>query len=154
MSFPSLPSGERGSTKKPISDRKEKIKPTGSSATKHIDHDIEKSADEPQPKKIVLDDQRALAVFRVLFHIPQAEAQPGEISWVDFRHAMKSVGFSIRKQYGGSAWSFTPHWEDNARSIVFHEPHPKKKIPWQIAKKHGRRLTRAYGWTGDTFVSE
>lgn len=154
MSFPSLILGERGSTKKPTLDQKEKVKSTGPSENKDNEHDTGNSVDQPHSKEIILDDERSLAVFRILFHVPQGETQSGEISWVDFLHAMKSVGFSIRKLYGGSAWSFTPHWQDSARSIVFHEPHPKPKIPWQIAKKHGRRLARVYGWTGETFVSK
>lgn len=37
-------------------------------------------------------------------------------------------------------------------SIIFHEPHPSNKIPYVIARRHGRRLARAYGWSGETFV--
>lgn len=34
----------------------------------------------------------------------------------------------------------------------FHEPHPRGKIPFTVARRHGRRLSRTYGWFGGMFV--
>ena len=78
---------------------------------------------------------------------------PGEIPWSDFLHAMSHTGFEIEKLYG-STWQFTPTKLDVERSIQFHEPHPVNKIPYRVARRHGRRLNRAYGWTGAMFVQD
>ena len=99
----------------------------------------------PSPKIHV--SSRALKVFSALFHDPHSDP-PGEIPWTEFLHAFSSAGFAIQKQYG-SAWLFTPK---SGKPILFHEPHPVAKIPIHIARRHGRRLERAYGWTRDTFV--
>jgi hypothetical protein len=97
-------------------------------------------------------DKRAHKVFRTLFHSPNNPDTPGEIPWADLLHSMVSVGFSAEKLHG-SAWSFTPQTIDVGleRSIQFHEPHPSNKIPFFSAKRHGRRLARAYGWDADMF---
>jgi len=96
---------------------------------------------------------RAYAIFSVLFHnIQRNDKQlPGEIAWTDFLHALSSTGFSIEKQTG-SAWLFVPPSSIGSCPIMFHEPHPSSKIPIQVARRHGRRLTRTYGWNSATFV--
>ena len=96
--------------------------------------------------------KRAFKVFAVLFYTPSTQAKtPGEVLWPEFLHAMASVGFMVEKLHG-SAWQFTPTTLDVEASIQFHEPHPEGKIPYVVARRHGRRLHRAYGWTGETFV--
>ncbi|SMR52802.1 unnamed protein product [Zymoseptoria tritici ST99CH_1E4] len=95
-------------------------------------------------------DQRALKVFRTLFYTPSLTGAPGEVSWTDFLHALRSVGFLGEKLYG-SVWQFTPTKFDVERSIQFHEPHPSGKIPFWKARRHGRRLSRNYGWFGQMF---
>lgn len=100
-------------------------------------------------------DKRSLKVFKTLFFAPSASSNPGEVSWKDFLHAMHSAGFAIEKLQG-SVWQFSPLPEaqvsENPRSILFHEPHPHAKIPYWDARRIGRRLLRAYGWTGEMFV--
>ena len=96
-------------------------------------------------------DNRALKTFKTLFFTPSTSSQPGEVAWGDFLHAMSSTGFTAEKLYG-SVWQFTPTRLDVERSIQFHEPHPSGKIPFTIARRHGRRLNRAYGWYGGMFV--
>ena len=95
--------------------------------------------------------KRALKVFSSLFHQPSHSDTPGETAWPDFLHAMAGTGFTPEKLYG-SVWQFTPTNLDVERSIQFHEPHPHGKIPFTTARRHGRRLNRAYGWTGDMFT--
>lgn len=97
--------------------------------------------------------KRSLKVFSTLFHQQRGGNVPGELQWYDFLSAMTSVGFSVRK-LDGSAWVFEPHMNALRRSIIFHEPHPSNKIPFTMARRYGRRLARAYGWTGDSFVHE
>ncbi|KAI1364590.1 hypothetical protein F5Y08DRAFT_328581 [Xylaria arbuscula] len=96
-------------------------------------------------------DSRALKVFRTVFFDPAANTTAGEVAWRDFLHAMDSTGFAAEKLYG-SVWHFQPTTLDVERSIQFHEPHPRGKIPFLVARRHGRRLNRAYGWHGSMFV--
>ncbi|KAE8389414.1 hypothetical protein BDV23DRAFT_157235 [Aspergillus alliaceus] len=95
-------------------------------------------------------DQRTLKVFSTLFFTSSRTSQPGEVAWTDFLHAMRSTGFALEKLYG-SVWQFTPQNLDVERSIQFHEPHPSGKIPFLVARRHGRRLSRAYGWHAGMF---
>lgn len=114
----------------------------------------------PQQEKLEVD-KRALAVFNTLFHRASPGAQPGEVPWAEFTHAMYCVGFGVEK-LGGSAWHFTPGAElaldsggrgcvGYTRGIQFHEPHPVAKIPFKMARRYGRRLARTYGWCAETF---
>lgn len=104
-------------------------------------------------------DRRALNVFSTLFHTRSSTSNPGEVPWTEFLHAMRSAGFGMEKLQG-SAWQFTPNVDNDSgmsagtRSIMFHEPHPHSRIPFWDARRHGRRLTRAYGWSGETFVAK
>lgn len=95
-------------------------------------------------------DARALKVFRTIFYTPSSNSNPGEVPWMDFVHALVSTGFKHEKLYG-SIWQFSPTRLDVERSIQFHEPHPSPKIPYWVARRHGRRLNRAYGWDGEMF---
>lgn len=104
---------------------------------------------DPQPSLAV--DARALKVFRTVFFNPSTTSTPGEVPWNDFLHAMTSVGFTVMKLYG-SIWQFQPTGLDVERSIQFHEPHPRGKLCFRIARQYGRRLNRAYGWFGGMFI--
>ncbi|KAI1616064.1 hypothetical protein EDD37DRAFT_102500 [Exophiala viscosa] len=95
--------------------------------------------------------ERALKVFNNMFHVESTETKQREIAWTDFLHAMTAVGFSAEKLYG-SVWHFAPGGLEGG-SIHIHEPHPSSKIPFRIARRIGRRLSRQYGWTGETFTS-
>lgn len=81
-------------------------------------------------------DKRAYKVFSTLFYKPSKAAQPGEVPWNDFLHAMSVTGFGIEKLYG-SAWQFTPSKLDVERTIQFHEPHPIPKIPFRMMRRYG-----------------
>ena len=104
---------------------------------------------DPQPTFAV--DARALKVFRTLFFNPSTTSTPGEVAWTDFLHALTSTGFAATKLYG-SVWQFRPTGLDVERPIQIHEPHPGGKIPFVVARRHGRRLNRAYGWFAGMFV--
>ena len=140
--------------------RKERGAPKGETKTRGIAHrrknDDEATevpslpAEEVQP--IFRLDKRALKAFKTLFFVPSVSAQPGEVAWNDFLHALISVGFSAEKLYG-SVWQFTPTNLDAERSIQFHEPHPSGKLSFTEARRFGRRLNRAYGWHGGMFVA-
>lgn len=96
-------------------------------------------------------DARALNVFRALFFNPDITSTPGEVSWTDFLHAMKTTGFAIQTMYG-SVWQFQPQRLDVETPIQFHGPHPTGKIAFWVARRIGRRLQRAYGWGEGGFV--
>ncbi|KIW99134.1 uncharacterized protein Z519_00797 [Cladophialophora bantiana CBS 173.52] len=130
---------------------KEKIKTRGVPSTSTADHLAEPQANPFDPQPTFAVDSRAFKVFRTLFFVPSVSATPGEVGWNDFVHAMTSTGFAAEKLYG-SVWHFTPTKLDVERSIQFHEPHPSGKIPFRVARRHGRRLYRAYGWHGSMFV--
>ncbi|CVK86141.1 uncharacterized protein FMAN_06483 [Fusarium mangiferae] len=121
---------------------------TAEQATPPAD-EAEPAAEATQPTFAV--DAKALKVFRTLFFDPEVTSTPGLIPWNDFLYAMAATGFKIEKLYG-SVWQFTPTKLDVERGIHFHEPHPMGKIPFETARRHGRRLTRAYGWHGGMFI--
>ncbi|QGI63869.1 hypothetical protein CEK26_007820 [Fusarium fujikuroi] len=118
---------------------------TAEQATPPAD-EAEPATEATQPTFAV--DAKALKVFRTLFFDPEVTSTPGLIPWNDFLYAMAATGFKIEKLYG-SVWQFTPTKLDVERGIHFHEPHPRGKTPFETARRHGRRLTRAYGWRGD-----
>ncbi|OTA98874.1 hypothetical protein M426DRAFT_325623 [Hypoxylon sp. CI-4A] len=102
-----------------------------------------------QPQNLIPVDAKSLKVFRTLFFNPEVTSTPGEVAWSDFLHAMTTTGlFSAEKLYG-SVWQFQR--ADGLGRIQFHEPHPRGKIPFTIARRHGRRLSRAFGWVGEMF---
>lgn len=103
------------------------------------------------PPSQVRVDRRTYHVFRTLFFNPAATSTPTEIPWIDFVRAMVAVGFSAELLYG-SVWLFCPLMNDQEQSIQFHEPHPRRKLHFTTARRFGRRLNRAFGWTGDTFI--
>lgn len=97
--------------------------------------------------------KRGFKVITTLFYASseEAEAPLGGIPWSDFLSTMASVGFSVKK-LDGSAWLFAPAEADLfRRSIIFHEPHPESKMSFRVARRYGRRLERAYGWSRETF---
>ncbi|KAL8726818.1 MAG: hypothetical protein Q9181_005915 [Wetmoreana brouardii] len=133
--------------------RSQKIKTRGEASESAHPSELgsELPIEEPEslsPKFTV--SKRGFKVFSTLFHTPNGEDPPGEVPLSEFLSAMASVGFSVRK-LDGSAWVFEPLTDVFRRSIIFHEPHPTNKIPFQTARRYGRRLERAYGWTGASF---
>lgn len=149
----SVSSGDHLS-KKTFEPPKEKIKTRGRPALEPADQGAEPDANttpqETNLKSKFIVSKKVAKVFSTLFFTPQTADLPGEIPWTDFLSAMVATGFNPVKLYG-SAWQFTPTNLDLERSIQFHEPHPIPKIPFWMARRHGRRLNRAYGWEGDMF---
>ncbi|KAI0903681.1 hypothetical protein F4823DRAFT_617631 [Ustulina deusta] len=107
--------------------------------------------EEPAVPVHVAVDARSFKVFRTLFFNPAVTSSPGEVSWNEFLHAMTSPGLFMAEKMYGSVWQFERLESDQSR-IQFHEPHPRGKFPFTTARRYGRRLNRAFGWTGDTFV--
>lgn len=128
--------------------------------TKGVGQIAETEEAAPEPARDQIDkqptfkvDKATMKVFNTLFFTPGQSSLPGEILWVEFLRAMGIAGFASQKLYG-SIWQFTPMKLDVERSIQFHEPHPAVKIRFQVARRMGRRLTRAYGWHWGMFELE
>ncbi|KAH7134979.1 hypothetical protein B0J11DRAFT_517262 [Dendryphion nanum] len=128
-----------------------KIKTRG---TAILPEDVKNAADHAvasTDESIFHVDRRSYKVFKALFYSNYVTNDiPGEIPWLDFVRAMIATGFTAEKLQG-SAWQFTLQSSGVERAIQFHEPHPESKIPLTIARRHGRRLNRAYGWEGHMF---
>ncbi|KAH7142916.1 hypothetical protein B0J13DRAFT_51700 [Dactylonectria estremocensis] len=152
--FSGLSLGETTSVPVSAIQPKVKVKTRGTASKPQINYADASEANQPGPRDTqpgFLVDSRALKVFRALFFDPTVTSTPGEVPWNDFLHAMISTGFKAEKLYG-SVWQFSPTNLDVERSIHFHEPHPKGKLPFEVARRYGRRLNRAYGWFGGMFV--
>lgn len=145
--------------KKDFPKGKAKIKTRGTAASQTSTSPLipKTEQEEQSPGQAIQVDRRAFKVLSALFHTAASASKPGEVPWTEFLHAMQSAGFWMEKLYG-SVWQFTPCVGNGGlstasmRSILFHEPHPHSRIPFRQARRHGRRLARAYGWTGQTFV--
>ncbi|KAL8635059.1 MAG: hypothetical protein Q9228_007413, partial [Teloschistes exilis] len=136
--------------------RSRKIKTRGEASESSIPSESEapdhQQQEEYHPPTFTVS-KRGHKVFTTLYHGPNHTSPPGEIPYSEFLSAMASIGFAIRK-LDGSAWVFEPPSSaDNGmgRSIIFHEPHPSGKVAYQVARRWGRRLERAYGWTGASY---
>ncbi|ESZ89746.1 hypothetical protein SBOR_9873 [Sclerotinia borealis F-4128] len=106
-------------------------------------------------------------VFKALLSMPKPRQQQGVIAWTDFLATIVEMGFEIQKRRG-SSWQFKPTdkipvvlpemqrtgAKQAGRHIIFHDPHPSLKIRFEIVRIMGRRLARAYGWTGEMFEME
>lgn len=137
------------------SPQRHKVKTRKAASDNVAENDIRDQLPDPPahmgPAPRVQVDRRTYHVFRTLFFNPGATSTPAEIPWIDFVRAMVAVGFSAELLYG-SVWLFCPLMNDQEQSIQFHEPHPRRKLHFTTARRFGRRLNRAFGWTGDTFI--
>ncbi|KAI4865479.1 hypothetical protein F4820DRAFT_447971 [Hypoxylon rubiginosum] len=103
-------------------------------------------------------NSRAKKVFAMLFHEHGSSQLPGEIPWTEFLYAMHHIGFGVEK-LGGSSWLFKPGPTimdrlPAAQPIQIHDPHPRSKVRFWEARRHGRRLETRYGFKADTFREE
>lgn len=102
-------------------------------------------------QRIIVDKRKHKTIKTIFGMHAQAGDVPKVVRWDEFKRTMIRIGFSAEKLQG-PAWQFTPHGNtDIERAIQFHEPHPNNDIVYRIARRSGRRLERAYGWTGETF---
>lgn len=141
---------------KPIEPRT-KVKSRGVAKASMIESGTITSTQDPEPPINLPSfdvDQRSLKVVEILFYKSSPGASKGEISWTDFTNMMHYVGFGVEK-LGGSSWQLTPVGSNltelGYRGIQFHEPHPKAKVAFVVARRYGRRLARTYGWCAEMF---
>ncbi|KAK3169055.1 hypothetical protein OEA41_005503 [Lepraria neglecta] len=76
---------------------------TSSSPSEPEDQQTPPSPIEPTPTPTVKVNKRDHRTFLTLFYTPDADGVPGELPWIDFLHAMGSVGFFMKK-LDGPAW--------------------------------------------------
>lgn len=125
--------------------------PSTAPPTSLLQIDQNGAATETKPAMTVKLSNRDRRSLSMLFRVPHEEGVAGELPWIDFLHVMTSLGFAVQR-LDGSASLFSPVSGDLDQSVIFHEPHPVRKIPYHIARRHGRRLTRAFGWTAESFI--
>ena len=99
----------------------------------------------PSPKMSV--KASVAAVFDSFF--ARSEAR-GSVPWTNFAAAMAELGFSVTPK-GGSIFTSNPPASMSTRSITLHRPHSSDIESWKLLY-FARRLSRAYGWDGQTFV--
>ncbi|RFN43320.1 ipa protein [Fusarium flagelliforme] len=101
----------------------------------------------PQPVKV---SSSTAQVFAILFDKAQSR---GSVSWTSFEAAMSELGFSVLPRFG-SVYTFRPSEDmDIKRPVNFHRPH-QSQIEGYMVLIFARRLSRAYGWSENSFITE
>ncbi|KAK1713108.1 hypothetical protein BDP67DRAFT_591067 [Colletotrichum lupini] len=96
---------------------------------------------------------RTLGVVHLMY--PDAQTKPRNITWDDFVYALCDAGF-VASNNGGSAVRFergSRGGSGDKGAIIFHKPHPVLKIDPVMLHGMGRRLTKWFGWTRDSFAA-
>ncbi|KAJ7854944.1 hypothetical protein B0H14DRAFT_747649 [Mycena olivaceomarginata] len=107
----------------------------------------EKSVAAPTPVST-----KVYKVFSALFNAANDEEialQQSSVLWKDILIAFSQIAFTLEKTRG-SAWTF--RHPDGQRSITVHEPHPEPTMRFWEARRFGRRLTRRFEWTLQSFA--
>lgn len=131
--------------------QKEKTRPEHSSTyaiTPTTDSAEENEVVEsPRPVKV---SSSTAQVFATLFDKAQSR---GSVSWTSFEAAMSELGFSVLPRFG-SVYTFRPSEDmDIKRPINIHRPH-QSQIEGYMILIFARRLSRAYGWSENSFITE
>ena len=112
-------------------------------------HSVEKESSPTIPVK-----RRAFDVFTLMFPVNAEEASQ-MVDWDKFVHAMSDVGFAARNG-GGSAVIFEEESEGtkghDGGKIIFHKPHPVAKIDSVMLHSMGKRMTKWFGWSRNSFL--
>lgn len=91
--------------------------------------------------------RRSLELFSLMFK--STPTTKGSTKWDDFVGAMLDAGCSATHN-GGSAVKFADEKNDRG-TIDFHRPHPEPSIDLIKLRSMGKRLTKRFGWTLDSF---
>ncbi|KAI1169728.1 hypothetical protein F4777DRAFT_596033 [Nemania sp. FL0916] len=106
-------------------------------------------------------DEQDMRVISGLFSHPELPPAPNEIRWKDFTRTMTHLGFGIRPRRRGGAsrrlfvgiqYEIFPAGS-HGHVITVHEPHPRISLDLSEVREIGRRLTNAFGWSAETFLS-
>ncbi|KAL2071114.1 hypothetical protein VTL71DRAFT_12349 [Oculimacula yallundae] len=102
-------------------------------------------------------NKRTLSIFKAMFPGSNPADRSRAIEWDAFISAMAEdgVGFVARHSAGGSAYTFEPNekslWYGKG-AISFHKPHPEHVIDAINVMAHGKRMSKWFGWSEETFV--
>ncbi|KAH7918874.1 hypothetical protein BV22DRAFT_1134269 [Leucogyrophana mollusca] len=110
---------------------------------------VAEEAQEPVVAKLTVPN-RVLKTWSSIFRMAsdaELNQQRGSIPWSEILYAFAQLGWSAIK-LRGSAWLFT----NSERSFTCHSPHPGPSLDFWKARALGRRLTRRFGWTGESFA--
>jgi hypothetical protein len=88
----------------------------------------------------------SLEVFQRMFAVAPEDR---DTKWLDFVSALVDAGFTGTHN-GGSAVTFTHGKEGGA--IAVHRRHPDPTISLIRLRRLGRRLSKWFGWSEDTFI--
>ncbi|EXF81086.1 hypothetical protein CFIO01_12026 [Colletotrichum fioriniae PJ7] len=94
---------------------------------------------------------RTLDVVYLMY--PDAQTKSRNITWDDFVHALCDAGF-VASNNGGLAVRFelgSGGFSGEKGAIIFYKSHPVLKIDPVMLHGMGRRLTKWFGWTRDSF---
>jgi len=112
--------------------------------------------DKPEPLRVVVS-RGAFSVFQAMFPSPGNEDGTRVVKWGAFVNAMAEgeVGFVARHDGGGSAFTFEPNemskWKGKGK-IVLHQPHPTPELDSVMLLINGKRMSKWFGWSKETFV--
>ncbi|KAJ7640103.1 hypothetical protein DFH06DRAFT_1098562 [Mycena polygramma] len=105
----------------------------------------EKAAEDPAIPPTAVSAR----VYKVFSTLEQVALQQSSVAWKDILSAFNELHFKLRKTRG-SAWTFRQ--VDGPKSVTVHEPHPESTMRFWEARRFGRRLTKRFGWTLESFV--
>ncbi|KAJ7752995.1 hypothetical protein B0H16DRAFT_1418853 [Mycena metata] len=129
-----------------------KEKTRGAIATSATEEDVDSREREVALVAPTPVSTRAYKVFSALFNAAKDEEialQQSSVPWKDIQTAFAQLGFELHKTRG-SAWTF--RHPDGPKTVTVHEPHPSPTMSFWEARRFGRRLTRRFGWTLESFV--
>jgi hypothetical protein len=127
---------------------------TGHSVDQASEKNQEEDIGEPgsqSSKQKALVRKRTLDIFRVMFD--KGELGGRSVSWDNFVLAMAEVGFDA-KYNGGAAVGFEPNEESmwyGIGSIVLHRPHSDPTIDLIMLRTFGKRLSKWFDWSQESF---
>ncbi|KAF8192685.1 hypothetical protein K438DRAFT_1969816 [Mycena galopus ATCC 62051] len=136
----------------PVQALKEKPKTRGVPAAPTEKADHEQKPIEILPAAPTPVSAKVYKVFSTLFNAAKDEelsVQQSSVPWKDILTAFSQLAFALEKSRG-SAWTF--RHPDERRSVTVHEPHPEPTMRFWEARRFGRRLTRRFGWTLESFT--
>jgi hypothetical protein len=79
---------------------------------------------------------------------PTGVDSSNSVRWTELVQALKDAGMTA-EQSGGSAVNFSIQ---HTGSIVFHMPHPDPVVDAILLRGFGKRLTKWFRWTEETFI--
>lgn len=90
--------------------------------------------------------QDTLSVMAKMFSA-RSDSTKG-VRWTQFARALIDAGLTATRSSVGPAVSFS---NNEHGAVTIHMPHPEPELNAVMLRGHGRRLSKWFGWTNDTF---